>query len=113
MYRQTGPARIDSDGLMTSGVMIRHLILPGCADDSLRVLDWIAEHLPGAWVSLMAQYLPFGDAPGTDELGRRLTQEEYDRVFEHLTALGLENGFVQELSSSDEQYIPKFDLTGV
>ena len=61
----------------------------------------------------MAQYLPFGDVKGLDALERRVTQEEYDRVVDHLMDLGLEDGFVQELSSSDEKYIPAFDLTGV
>ena len=79
----------------------------------MRILDWITENLPRAWVSLMAQYLPFGDVRGLDQLERRLTQEEYDAVVEHLLALGLEDGFVQELSASDEKYIPSFDLTGV
>ena len=113
MLRQTGPVRLDGDGIIQSGVIVRHLILPGRAEESLRVLDWIAENLPGAWVSLMAQYLPFGDVQGVDALDRRLTQEEYDAVVDHLLALGLEDGFVQELSSSDEKYIPAFDLTGV
>ena len=98
---------------MRSGVIIRHLILPGCADESIEILDFIKRELPGAWVSLMAQYLPFGEAAGVDELGRRLTQAEYDRVADHLLEIGLDDGFIQELSSSDEQYIPKFDLTGV
>ena len=113
MLRQTGSAVIGPDGLMRSGVIIRHLILPGCADESIEILDFIKRELPGAWVSLMAQYLPFGEAAGVDELGRRLTQAEYDRVADHLLEIGLDDGFIQELSSSDEQYIPKFDLTGV
>ena len=113
MLRQTGPVQLDEDGLIRRGTVVRHLILPGCAEESMEILDWIAEHLPGAWVSLMAQYLPFGDVQGLDALDRRLTQEEYDAVVEHLLALGLEDGFVQELSSSDEKYIPAFDLTGV
>ena len=113
MLRQTGPVQLNDDGIIQRGVIVRHLILPGCAEESMRVLDWIAENLPGAWISLMAQYLPFGDVDGVDELGRRLTQEEYDRVVDHLMSLGLEDGFVQELSSSDEKYIPSFDLTGV
>ena len=113
MLRQTGPVRLDQDGRIVSGVIVRHLILPGCADESIEILDWIAENMPGAWVSLMAQYLPFGNVAGVDALDRRLTQEEYDRVCDHLLALGLEDGFVQELSSSDEKYIPAFDLTGV
>lgn len=113
MLRQTGPVELDADGLIRRGTIVRHLILPGCAEESMRILDWIAENLPGAWVSLMAQYLPFGDVRGLDQLERRLTQEEYDAVVEHLLALGLEDGFVQELSASDEKYIPSFDLTGV
>ena len=113
MLRQAGPVRLDGDGTIRSGVIVRHLILPGCAEESMRILDWIVENLPGAWVSLMAQYVPFGDVAGVDQLERRLTQAEYDRVVDRLLALGLEDGFVQELSSSDEKYIPPFDLTGV
>ena len=79
----------------------------------MAALDWIARELPGAWVSLMAQYVPMGNVRGVDELERRLTREEYDRVVEHMLDLGLEDGFVQELSASDEKYIPRFDLTGV
>ncbi|MBR6220262.1 MAG: radical SAM protein [Clostridia bacterium] len=113
MLRQTGPVELDGDGLIRRGTIVRHLILPGRAHESMAILDWIAENLPGAWVSLMAQYLPFGKVEGLDELDRRLTPGEYDAVVDHLMDLGLEDGFVQELSSSDEKYIPAFDLTGV
>lgn len=113
MLRQTGPVRLNEDGIIQSGVVVRHLILPGRAEESMRILDWIAENLPGAWISLMAQYLPFGDVAGLDQLDRRLTEEEYESVVDHLMDLGLEDGFVQELSSSDEKYIPSFDLTGI
>ena len=113
MLRQTGPVELDEDGIIRRGTLVRHLILPGCVEESKAILDWIAENLPGAWVSLMAQYLPFGNVEGLDQLDRRLNQEEYDEVVDHLMALGLEDGFVQELSSSDEKYIPNFDLTGV
>ena len=113
MLRQTGPVTLDDDGIIRRGTIVRHLILPGRAEESMAILDWIAENLPGAWVSLMAQYLPFGQVEGLDELNRRLFPEEYEAVVEHLMDLGLEDGFVQELSSSDEKYIPSFDLTGV
>ena len=113
MLRQTGPVALNEDGIIQRGTIVRHLILPGRAEESMRILDWIAENLPGAWVSLMAQYLPFGNVKGVDQLERRLTQAEYDAVVDHLIDLGLEDGFVQELSSSDEKYIPKFDCTGV
>ena len=113
MLRQTGPVRLNEDGIIQSGVVVRHLILPGRAEESMRILDWIAENLPGAWIRLMAQYLPFGNVQGLDQLDRRLTEEEYESVVDHLMDLGLEDGFVQELSSSDEKYIPSFDLTGI
>lgn len=113
MLRQTGPVELDKDGIIRRGVIVRHLILPGCAEESMRILDWISDNLEGAWVSLMAQYLPFGRVQGVDQLERRLFQEEYDAVVDHLMELSLEDGFVQELSSSDEKYIPAFDLTGV
>ncbi len=113
MLRQTGPVELDDDGIIRRGTIVRHLILPGCSRESMAILDWIAGELPGAWVSLMAQYVPFGDVRGVDALDRRLTQQEYDAVVDHLIDLGLEDGFVQELSSSDEKYIPAFDLTGV
>lgn len=113
MLRQTGPVELDDEGLIRRGTIVRHLILPGRVEESMRVLDWIAENLPGAWISLMAQYLPFGDVQGVDALERRLLPEEYDAVVDQMLALGLEDGFVQELSSSDEKYIPAFDLTGV
>lgn len=113
MYRQVGSVRLNKEGIMESGMIVRHLILPGCAKESKAVLDWIAEHLPGAWVSLMAQYVPMGDVRGVDALERRVTAKEYDSVLNHMLALGLEDGFVQELSSSEEKYTPNFDLTGV
>lgn len=113
MLRQTGPVELDENGMIRRGTIIRHLILPGCAAESMKILDYIHNEFPDAWISLMAQYLPFGEADGVDELGRRLTQTEYDLVADHLLKLGMEDGFIQELSSSDEKYIPKFDLTGV
>lgn len=113
MFRQVGPVELDSDGIIRSGLIVRHLILPGCVEESKEVLSWIQENLPGAWVSIMAQYLPFGDVEGLDQLNRRITQEEYDEVCEHLDHLGMEDGFLQELSAADEKFIPLFDLTGV
>lgn len=113
MLRQTGPVELDENGIIRRGTIIRHLILPGCAEESIEIVSYIKEHFPDAWISLMAQYLPFGSVEGVDELNRRLTQEEYERVADHLCETGIENGFIQELSSSDESYIPKFDLTGI
>ncbi|MGI6174209.1 MAG: radical SAM protein [Christensenellales bacterium] len=113
MLRQAGRVRLDENGMIRSGVIVRHLILPGHAEESMRILDWIRENMEGAWVSLMAQYVPFGRATSIEGLNRRLTEEEYEKVVDHMLDIGLEDGYVQELSSGDEKYIPAFDLTGV
>ena len=88
-------------------------MLPGCVEETKEILDWIDQHLPGVWISLMSQYLPFGNLKGCEELNRTITQEEYDEVCEHLDFLGMEDGYVQDLAAADQKYIPLFDLTGV
>lgn len=113
MLRQTGPVVLDENGNIQKGVIIRHLILPGQTENSKRVLDYIARHFEGAWVSLMAQYVPMGNAHMYPEINRPITQEEYDEVVDYMLDLGLEDGFIQELESADSKYTPKFDLTGV
>lgn len=115
MVRQTGPYRLDQDGMLCSGVLIRHLILPGQIQNSKQVIDWISDCFPAGTVlfSLMSQYLPCGRAADFPEINRRLYQQEYDEVEEYLFQKGIEDGFLQELSSADHVYIPNFDLTGV
>ena len=106
MYRQTGPVRFDGDR-MVSGVLIRHLVLPGQVENSLKVLDWIGENFrPGqVLVSLMSQYTPM---PGMKPpLDRRITKEEYDAVLSWMLLNDLE-GFSQELSAADGDFIPDF-----
>jgi len=97
---------------MKKGVIIRHLVLPGQVGNSLDVLDWVAENFrPGdILLSVMSQYTPTPAAAPVDRLGRRLTAEEYDGVLSYLELLGLEDGFVQELDSAQEAYIPQWEL---
>ena len=115
MFRQTGPYVIGYDGMLRSGVVIRHLILPGNLDNTRAVIDWIASEFgPGdVLFSLMSQYTPCGDLTDFPELTRRITSEEYEEATAYLDASGIEDGFYQELSSAEEEYIPDFDLTGV
>lgn len=112
MCRQTGTPVYDENGLMQKGTLIRHLILPGCTQDSMQVLNFIAESLPkGTPVALMRQYTPqpFCTVKGLD---RSITDTEYNRVLNHFEMLGL-NGYTQEKTSSDTAYTPAFDFTGV
>lgn len=113
MLRQQHEVVLDKRGIIQKGVIVRHLILPGRTEESKHILSWIKENLQGAWVSLMAQYTPTQRAKCCPEIDRRLTTKEYEDVVDHLIALGLVDGYVQELSSADERYIPPFDLTGI
>jgi putative pyruvate formate lyase activating enzyme len=115
MYRQTGPYVLGPDGLLQSGVIIRHLVLPDNLENTFRVIDRIAGAFsPGdVLFSLMSQYTPCGGTDRFPELGRRLTRGEYDAARRYLDDSGIEDGFYQELSSAEEEYIPDFDLGGV
>lgn len=115
MYRQTGDYRLGDDGVLQSGVVIRHLILPGQLDNTFGVIDWVAEHFkPGEVLfSLMAQYTPCGTAAEYPELSRTLFQEEYARVQDYLAFMPIADGYVQELSAATDEYIPDFQLQGV
>lgn len=113
MYEQTGPARFDADGMLVRGVIVRHMTLPGYSADSLNVLKYCASQLPdGILYSIMAQYTPCGEAVHMPPLDRRLTPAEYLRV-RHFVQTQDFTGYMQELSSAKEEYIPPFDLTGV
>ena len=106
MVRQTGPVRWEGEKVVR-GVIIRHLILPGFVQNSLKVLDWIGENFaPGeVLVSLMRQYTPMGDLPAP--LNRRVNDEEYDAVLSWMYLNDLE-GFTQEEDSADQCFIPDF-----
>ncbi len=105
--------RFDSDGMMQSGMIVRHLILPQNTNSSIEILKWLKENLPDTYVSLMAQYTPCGELDGTPELKRKITRREYDKVADFAVANGFEKLFLQELASADSNFIPKFDFTGI
>ena len=114
MFSQVGPYVQGDDGMLKSGVLIRHLILPGNLDNTFQVIDWVKDTFsPGdVFFSLMSQFTPSVHAAG-EELGRRLTTDEHEKALEYLMRSGIEDGFYQDLSSAEEEYIPPFDLTGI
>jgi len=109
MYRQQ-PKLFYNSKLLSRGVVIRHLVLPGCRKDSLRVIEEIASLVPSADVllSLMSQYTPdFVDREKYPELGRRVTSFEYESVVKKAIELGFD-GFFQSRSSASAKYTPEF-----
>ena len=106
MVRQTGPAQWDGDKLIR-GTVIRHLILPGQVENSLKILDWIGDNFRSGevLVSLMRQYTPMGGLPAPFD--RPITEEEYQSVLSWMFLNDLE-GFTQEEASADRAFIPDF-----
>ena len=115
MVRMRGEAEFDERGMMTRGVIVRHMVLPGHTKDSKEILRYLWENFGDSiYVSIMNQYTPM---PGIEkefpELERRVTRREYDRVVDYALELGFSNAFVQEGPTAEESFIPAFDGAGV
>lgn len=104
------PKNILKNNILQKGVIIRHLVLPNCTQDSIDILGWIAKKVgTNCILSIMSQYLPCYKALQSDSLNRKLKPIEYKRVLTHAQKLGFENGFIQDFSSSTCEFIPNFD----
>lgn len=116
MLRQTGrPIFVDSeDSLMLKGVIVRHLLLPGCEADSRRLLHYLHQAYGNdIYVSIMNQYTPMPGVADIPALNRRISAEEYDRIVDYAIQIGIENGFIQEGETASESFIPDFDCEGI
>ena len=114
MYRQVGTPKLDENGIIQKGMIIRHLILPNNIENTKKVIKDIKENFPeDIFVSIMAQYFPTGEAKNIPELNRKLTKEEYKEIEEYIFEQNIENGYMQELGEHEEEYVPIFNLKGV
>jgi len=121
MLRQTGPCVFGEDGLLRRGVLVRHMILPGFPENTLRVIDLLEDSFPphSFLFSLLSQYTPIralSDSGALDafpSLKRPVSREEYDRIWSYLSFSSLEDGYVQDPDSCSEEAVPAFDGTGV
>lgn len=116
MLRQTGrPVFVDGeDSLMLKGVIVRHLLLPGCEADSRYLLQYLHQTFGNdIYVSIMNQYTPMHNVADIPALNRRITPEEYDRIVDYAIQIGIENGFIQEGETASESFIPAFDCEGI
>ena len=108
--RQLCPIDSVENGIMKKGMIIRHLVLPNALDNTKGVIDWLSENMAkDTYISLMGQYVPFGEAYKFQEINRKLKPIEYKIAINYALKQGLDNTFVQSLESATEDYIPNFD----
>ena len=111
MINQVGVPKFDKNGMITKGVIIRHLVLPNYIENSKKVLKWIKENLPNdIYVSIMAQYFPTYNAKKDNKINSKLTKEEWRQIEDFVDEIEIENGFIQELGEHEEEYVPKWDI---
>ena len=105
---------IEEGLLMRQGVIVRHLLLPGCTRDSKAVIKYLYETYGNQiYLSIMNQYTPLENVSAYPELNRKVTDEEYEEVVDYAIGLGVEQGFIQEGETAEESFIPAFDGEGV
>lgn len=107
LMRELKEDKFDTNGKILQGVIIRHMILPLCANDSIKVLETIKKEIPNTKVSLLAQYTPYARASEFKGINRKITKREYNKVLSKYIELNLD-GYVQDLTSSNKDYIPHF-----
>ena len=114
MVRQTGACQFEQEGYIRKGTIVRHLILPGHTKNSLAVLEYLHKTYGNdIFISVMNQYTPVWKQEKYQELNRKVTRREYEKVLNYAVELGIENGYFQEGETAKESFIPKFDYEGV
>lgn len=109
MYRQTGACKFSDNGIIKSGVIVRHLLLPGLLFEAKKVVDYIYDTYGGkVWLSLMSQYTPMPQVENDSRLNRRVTNAQYSALVDYCAEVGMTNVYIQDTSSADSCYIPEF-----
>ncbi len=109
MFEITGSPVFDENGLIKRGIIVRHLMLPGYIKDSKKVLKYLHDRFgEDIYISIMSQYTPLPHVKDYPEINRRLYPAEYKRLVEYAMDIGIVNGFVQDMETADESFIPEF-----
>ena len=120
MYSQVGKPVFDERSMMKKGVIVRHLLLPGCVKNAKSVVEYLYNtYGDSIYISLMNQYTPL-ESESLKKAGekypallRKVTKREYDRLLDYVLSLNIKNAYFQEGGTASESFIPKFDFTGV
>ncbi|MCI6879246.1 MAG: radical SAM protein [Lachnospiraceae bacterium] len=114
MVRQTGAPMFDRRGMMKKGVIVRHLVLPGCVSDSKDVLEYLWDTFGNQiYVSIMSQYTPLPHVAAYPEINRKVTDEEYEEIVDYARFLGMSQVYIQEGGCVGESFIPPFNYEGI
>lgn len=114
MIKQVGKVTLDKNGIITKGVIIRHLMLPGLLFDTKKIMDYIKNNFSDSvYISLMNQYTPMYKANKFSELNRKLNPKHYNSMINYCLSIGLNNGFIQDSGTSSEKFVPDFNLKGI
>ena len=114
MVRQKPGVILDQEGIAQSGVIVRHMLLPGSLKNSKAVVEYLYKtYGDSIYISLMNQYTPIGDFPHNPELSETPSRREYQKLVDYALSLGVSNGYIQDPESSDKAYIPDFDMEGI
>lgn len=114
MVRQVEEPTFNQSGMMTKGVIVRHLTLPGYLQDSKNIIKYLYETFGDTiYISIMNQYTPLPQVEKYPEINRKITREEYEELVDYAIEIGVENGFIQEGETASESFIPEFDNEGV
>lgn len=114
MFRQQPEAEFDERGMMTKGIIVRHLLLPGYLDNAKEIVKYVYEtYEDKVFLSLMNQYTPLPQVESFPEINRKVTEEEYEELVDYAIEIGVESGFIQEGETAEESFIPAFDCEGI
>ena len=114
MVRQQPEPQFDKSGMMTNGVIIRHLMLPERLTESKKIIKYLYEkYEDNVFLSIMNQYTPVGNLDGFPELKEKVKDSDYEKLIDYALSLGVENAFIQEGGAAEESFIPDFDGFGV
>lgn len=111
MYRQVGAPKLDNRGMITKGLIIRHLVLPNNLKNSKQILKWLKDNIRDeVYISIMTQYFPTYKAKEYPEINRKITKEEYEEIENYIYEIDIKNGYMQDYSEEDEEiYVPKWN----
>jgi putative pyruvate formate lyase activating enzyme len=114
MFSQVGEATFNKDGIITKGIIIRHLMLPGLLFDSKKVADYIhTTYGNSVYMSIMNQYTPLFKSCKYNEINKPLNPAHYDSLVNYCLNIGIINGFIQESGTSSDKFVPEFNFEGL